>query len=125
MSVSESEPLVSILTPSYNQGKYIEENIKSVRNQTTCSFEHIVVDANSSDSTVDILKNYEDQYNLKWISEEDRGQSHALNKALDIASGDWVGWQNADDYYVENAFGYLANTIREQNPDVVYGDVKL
>jgi glycosyltransferase involved in cell wall biosynthesis len=94
-------PKISIITPSFNQGKYIEECIQSVLNQNYDYFEHIVVDGGSTDNTVMILKKYP---HLKWISEPDNGQSDALNKALKISTGDIIGWMNTDDYYCENIF---------------------
>ena len=110
----------SIVTPSYNQARFIEETIKSVMNQTYRNFEHIVMDGGSTDGTVEILKSYP---HLKWVSERDRGQSHAINKGFRQATGDIWAWQNSDDTYETHAFETVANFIRE-NPDVgmVYGD---
>lgn len=73
---------ISILTPSYNQGKYIEENILSVMNQNYPNFEHIIIDGGSTDNTDEILRKYP---HLKWVSEKDEGQSDALNKGLAMA----------------------------------------
>ena len=92
---------ISIITPSFNQGKFIKKCIESVLNQNYANCEHIIVDGASTDNTIDILKQYS---HLKWISEADYGQSDALNKALGLATGDIIGWMNADDYYCENIF---------------------
>ncbi|HAR62078.1 MAG: hypothetical protein DKM50_01915 [Candidatus Margulisiibacteriota bacterium] len=92
---------ISVLTPSYNQGIYIVDNIESVLNQNYPNFEHIVMDGGSSDDTVKVLKKYS---HLIWKSEKDKGQTHALNKALKIASGDIVCWLNSDDLLCEGVF---------------------
>lgn len=111
---------VSIVTPSLNQGKFIGDTIKSVWTQTYKDFEHIVIDGGSTDATVEILKSYP---HLKWVSEKDRGQSHAINKGFRQASGEIWAWQNSDDTYEPQAFEIVVNFFRN-NPDVgmVYGD---
>jgi len=119
-----SRPTLSVVTASYNQGDYIEENLESVMSQSYDAVEHIVVDGGSTDGTVDLLEEYEGSYNLKWISESDRGQSHALNKGIDMATGDWIAFQMSDDYYLNGAFATAVDAI-ERNPDadIVYGDI--
>jgi glycosyltransferase involved in cell wall biosynthesis len=92
---------ISIITPSLNAGRYIEEAIRSVLLQRYGDFEHIVKDGGSTDSTLEILKRYP---HLKWISEPDRGQSNAMNVAFSMSSGDIIGYLNADDYYLPGAF---------------------
>lgn len=92
---------ISIITPSYNQADFIEDNIRSVLNQNYPDFEHIIMDGGSTDNTVEILKKYP---HLIWKSEKDRGQTHALNKALKLATGDIIGWLNSDDLYESGAF---------------------
>lgn len=89
---------ISVLTPTYNMGEFIEDNIKSVLNQNYENWEHIIYDAVSTDNTLEILKKYE---HLLWTSEPDSGQSDAYNKALQKASGDLVLCLNADDYLLE------------------------
>lgn len=92
---------ISVLTPSYNSGAYIERAIQSVLHQDYDNIEHIVVDGGSSDNTLHILKRYD---HLKWISEKDKGQSDAMNKAFKMSSGDIIVYLNADDYFNPNVF---------------------
>jgi glycosyltransferase involved in cell wall biosynthesis len=116
-------PVLSIITPSSNYAEYVEENIQSVLTQDYDSVEHIVVDNDSDDETVELLKEYESEYDLRWVSEPDRGQVHALNKAINMANGEWIGWQNIDDYYLPGAFETFER-LRRTNPDadLIYGD---
>ncbi|MFB6185284.1 MAG: glycosyltransferase family 2 protein, partial [Halobacteriaceae archaeon] len=117
-------PLVSIVTPSYNQGEFIEETLKCIKNQTYENIEHIVVDGSSTDETIDILKQYEDQYNLRWISEPDEGQSDAINKGFDMANGTIIGWLNSDDlYFRDSVLSDVVNTFAANSEAaIVYGD---
>ncbi len=94
-------PRLSIITPSYNQGAFIEETIKSVLAQDYPNLEHIVVDGGSTDNTIAVLKNYE--RSLHWISEPDHGQADAINKGLRMATGDIVAYLNSDDLYEPGA----------------------
>ncbi|KHK02923.1 glycosyltransferase [Desulfovibrio sp. TomC] len=101
-------PLFSVVTPSYNQAQYIEETIMAALLQGEDRFEHIIMDGGSTDGTVELLAHYP---HLQWTSEKDRGQTHALNKALALARGDIVAWINSDDYYTPNAFAAVANAF--------------
>ena len=112
--------LVSIVTPSYNQAAYIREALESVRAQTYVPIEHIVVDGGSTDDTRSILAEYE---GVRWISESDRGQSHALNKGFALAQGEILGWLNADDAYAPNAVEQGVAEIRRTGAGLVYADV--
>lgn len=117
-------PLVSIVTPSYNQGKFIEDTILSVKNQDYPNIEHIVMDGGSTENTLEILRKYENEYNLRWISEPDEGQSDAVNKGFRMAKGEIIGWLNSDDvYFDKQAISYVVAEF-EKNPevDVIYGD---
>ncbi len=87
---------ISVVTPSLKQSEFLEENILSVLGQKDPAFEHIVIDAASTDQTVEILKRYP---HLRWVSEPDSGQSAALNKGFRMATGEIIGWLNADDCY--------------------------
>lgn len=102
-------PLVSIVTPSFNSGRYIEEAIDSVLAQDYPYIEHIIIDGASTDGTLDILTKYEDK--ISWISEPDSGQAEALNKGFRLSKGQILGWLNADDLYkpytVKVAAGFL------------------
>ena len=114
-------PLVSIITPSYNQGRFIEQTIQSVLSQDYENIEYIVIDGGSTDNTLDILSQYEDR--LTWISEPDKGQSHAINKGFLMAKGSIVAWLNSDDTFLSGAVG-TAVSYMEENPEVgmVYGE---
>jgi glycosyltransferase involved in cell wall biosynthesis len=112
--------MISIITPSFNQGAYIEQTIRSVLRQNYRPIEHIVVDGGSTDDTVDILKRYS---HLNWISERDRGQADALNKGFALAKGDIVGWLNSDDYYQENIFGSVAAHFRTTGAQWMVGNL--
>jgi glycosyltransferase involved in cell wall biosynthesis len=110
--------LVSIVTPSLNQGRYLREAIDSVRAQTHAPIEHIVVDGGSTDGTLEILGEYDE---VHWISEPDRGQSHALNKGFAMARGDVLGWLNADDAYTPHAASEAIMALN--GAGLVYADV--
>jgi glycosyltransferase involved in cell wall biosynthesis len=112
--------LVSIVTPSLNQGRYLREAIESVRAQTYSPIEHVIVDGGSTDETLDILAEYD---GLRWTSEPDRGQSHALNKGFELACGDILGWLNADDAYEPSAVAAGVAALRETGAGLVYADV--
>lgn len=111
----------SVITPSFNQGRFIGENIQSVLAQGYPNFEHIIVDGGSKDNTVEILKKYS---HLSWVSEPDRGQTHALNKGLKKVTGDIVCWLNADDLLCKEAF-YVVNKFFTENPNksIVVGNL--
>ncbi len=103
-------PKISIITPSYNQGGTIRETIDSVLAQGYPNFEHIVLDGGSTDTTVEVLKKYP---HLKWESKPDRGQADALNRGLQMATGDIVTWLNSDDWYAKGVFHEVATAIKE------------
>lgn len=121
MSDGSEWPRISIVTPSYNQGQFIEETIRSVLLQGYPNLEYIIIDGGSADNTVEIIKKY-DPWIAYWVSERDNGQSHGLNKGFAKISGELVGWQNSDDYYRSNAFINVINHYMEFTQyDVFYG----
>jgi glycosyltransferase involved in cell wall biosynthesis len=119
---SESaRPLISVLTPSYNQAKWIGDCLNSVACQTYPAFEHIVCDGGSTDGTVALLE--ASGAHVTWVSEPDRGQSHALNKAFGMSRGEIIGWMNSDDAYFDcGVFSRVAEYFaRYPEVDVIYG----
>ena len=110
-------PKISIVTPSYNQGQFLEETIRSVLLQEYPNLEYIIIDGGSYDNSLDIIKTYEPWLKY-WVSESDRGQSHAINKGFTHASGEIFGWLNSDDYYYPGAL-YKLMTLRKKNPEAV------
>ncbi len=114
--------LVSIITPSYNQARFVETTLRSVLEQQGVDLEYIVIDGGSSDGSVDIIRRYADRLSY-WTSETDEGQTDAINKGFDRAHGDIMAYLNSDDTYEPGA---LAEVVRffDEHPDVglVYGD---
>lgn len=115
----------SIVTPSLNQAQYLSEALRSVQEQTYPNYEHIVIDGGSTDDTLRILKEFSGTGTLRWVSEPDRGQADALNKGFRLATGDVIGWLNADDRYLPGCFEEVSEFF-DRNPgvDVVYGDYR-
>ncbi len=115
---------VSIVTPSYNQGEYIEETIQSVLAQTYADIEYIVIDGESTDNSVDIIRKYADKIDY-WISEKDKGQADAINKGLRRATGDLVCWINSDDVLYPTFVETFVKAFEEnKNVDFIYGNVE-
>ena len=117
-----TRPLVSIVTPSYNQGRYLEETIRSVLEQDYEPLEYLVVDGGSTDGSVETIRRYEERL-AWWTSEPDRGQAPALNKAFARARGKYLGWLCADDTLLPGAVSRLVAAL-EADPELVlaYGD---
>jgi glycosyltransferase involved in cell wall biosynthesis len=114
--------LISIVTPSFNQDRYIEETIQSVLSQDYPHIEYMIVDGGSTDDTVNVIKKYESKL-AWWVSERDKGQTDAINKGFARANGDILAWINSDDTYEPGAFRSAVKYFQE-HPDVgmIYGD---
>lgn len=115
------QPVITIITVVYNSISLIEDTIKSVLSQSYKNIEYIIVDGGSTDGTVDIIKNYKKNIS-KWISEPDKGIYDAMNKAIDLASGDWISFLNAGDtFHSEHVVQQIATHMSDPL-SIVYGD---
>lgn len=116
------KPLVSIVTPSYNQGQFIEQTILSIKSQSYPNIEHIVIDGGSQDQTLDILRQHEGTYNMRWFSESDTGMYNAINKGFRHAKGEILAYLNSDDNYMPWSVEVSVDSfIRHPDVDLVYG----
>jgi glycosyltransferase involved in cell wall biosynthesis len=113
-------PVVTVITPSFNQGKYIKRTIESVLSQGVSDIEYLIYDAGSSDETIAVLQSYGDL--IRWVSEPDKGQADAVNKGLIAAGGEIIGWLNSDDIYYPGALRSVIDTF-DKYPDIhiLYG----
>ncbi|MCJ7432119.1 MAG: glycosyltransferase [Anaerolineales bacterium] len=123
LSPLPEHPLVSIVTPSYNQAAFLERTIKSVLDQDYPHLEHILVDGASTDNSLEIIKKYKKKF-AWWVSKKDNGQGEAINKGMAHAKGEIVAWLNSDDCYLPAAISAAVEAF-ESNPDavMVYGDM--
>lgn len=113
-------PKISIVTPSYNQGSFLEKTIQSVLNQNYPNLEYIIVDGGSKDNSVEIIKKYENHIHY-WVSEKDNGQSDAINKGFSKATGEIYYWINSDDYLVPNILKKVGEYNWEKNVGLLVG----
>jgi GT2 family glycosyltransferase len=122
MALIDNLPLVSVVTPSYNQAAYLEDTLRSVLAQKYPNLEYLVVDGGSNDGSVEIVERYSHQLTW-WISEPDQGQAEAINKGLKRAKGEIVSWLNSDDVYLPGALaGAVAAFDAHPEAGLVYGD---
>jgi glycosyltransferase involved in cell wall biosynthesis len=117
MEKAKGNPKISVITPSYNQGEFIKETIDSVLSQNYPNLEYWVIDGGSKDNTVAILKSYGNK--IKWVSEKDRGQTHAINKGLRRATGSILTYLNSDDVYLPNTLNTVAEFF-SNNPAAMW-----
>lgn len=117
----DTAPLVTLITPSFNQGEFLEATIRSVLEQDYPNIEYMVIDGGSTDASVEIIRRYADRL-AHWESQPDRGQAHAINKGLQRAKGEILGWLNADDLLLPGTVRMVVDSFR-QHPevDVIYG----
>jgi glycosyltransferase involved in cell wall biosynthesis len=115
-------PKLSIIIPNYNYGNFIEETICSIINQNYENIEIIIIDGGSTDNSLEIVKKYQNKINY-WISESDEGQADAINRGLQVATGDYVAYINSDDVYLPNAFHEIFYNKKSLESDFIYGDV--
>jgi glycosyltransferase involved in cell wall biosynthesis len=118
-------PKVSIITPSFNQGRFLEAAIRSVLDQDYSNIEYIIVDGGSTDESVEIIKKYEQRL-AWWVSEKDRGHADALNKGFSQATGEILAWLNSDDIYFPSAVSDAVSVLKSRaDVGMVYGDADL
>jgi len=115
--MTEKYPKISIITPSFNHGEFIEDTITSVLSQEYPNLEYIIIDGGSTDQTLKIIEKYQDKIDF-WVSERDRGQSHAINKGFYRATGEIINWLNSDDMLVPNALFEIAKAF-QKSPDIL------
>jgi glycosyltransferase involved in cell wall biosynthesis len=117
--MSDGAPELSVLTPSYGYGRFIEDALVSTQRQENLRIEHVVQDGGSRDETIQILDKFP---GVIWSSEPDRGQAEALNRAYEHSSSDWIGWLNADEFYLPVGLEEALALARETGADVVFAD---
>jgi glycosyltransferase involved in cell wall biosynthesis len=116
-------PKISIVTPSFNQGHFIEETILSILNQNYPNLEYVIIDGGSTDNTVEIINKYEKHLKY-WVSEKDSGQANAINKGLKYCTGEIFNWLNSDDYVEAHSLYKIANAFEDEKVQMVAGKVR-
>ena len=122
-SVNQTLPKITIVTVTYNAEAYLEQTIQSVLGQNYPNLEYIIIDGASTDGTVDIIKKYEKQIDY-WVSEPDDGIYYAMNKGIDVATGEWINFMNAGDSFCDkNILLEIFNNL-EKSVEIIYGDTQ-
>lgn len=122
-NIMKQLPKISIVTPSFNQGHFIEETIVSILDQGYPNLEYIIMDAGSTDNTVEVIKKYE-KHITHWVSEKDSGQANAINKGLKHCTGEIFNWLNSDDYLEQGALVKIADAFADTSVQAVAGQVR-
>jgi glycosyltransferase involved in cell wall biosynthesis len=113
---------ISIVTPSFNQGQYLEKTITSVLEQNYENTEYHILDGGSTDNSKNVLKKFDDEI-TSWVSEKDKGQSHAINKGIKLSNGEIFGYINSDDFYEDGVFDIVVKFFNKNpNIDIIYGN---
>lgn len=116
-----SHPRITVVTPSYNQGRFVEETILSVTGQQYPNLEYIVMDGGSTDDSPESIRRHEKGLAF-WTSERDNGQADAINKGFDRATGDILCWLNSDDMYLPGALNHVAANLNPERPEILFGN---
>ncbi|WP_051199824.1 glycosyltransferase family 2 protein [Christiangramia echinicola] len=116
-----NDPKISIITPSYNQGEYLEDTINSVLGQSYPNLEYMIFDGGSEDESVNVIKKYQDKITY-WESKKDKGQSHAINKGFSQCTGEILMWLNSDDILLPNILHFIAQQYLKKGDGIFFGN---